>query len=175
MEKCLICGEELNLFSKDPITGVLCFNCYQKQSEEWRNTIIANKDNPEKIRELIEEIITEQDEEQNNEKINLSNTQQSIENSEENLEENSEEDEKIENTPPIIEEKFYFSPDMSEEEIYNLINERVRILDKMRFYTQIKDIKETPEFIMLDIIRHQLEVIINQNQLIIKKLLNGEK
>jgi len=58
-EKCIICESELNLFSKEPITEILCFNCFQNQDDSWKRKIKKFRNQPEKIKELIDEI-TEQ-------------------------------------------------------------------------------------------------------------------
>lgn len=79
-EKCIICESELNLFSKEPITEILCFNCFQNQDDSWKKKIKKFRNQPEKIKELIDEI-TEQnqaDEKAEKKKQETSETKDSV-------------------------------------------------------------------------------------------------
>ena len=44
------------------------------------------------------------------------------------------------------------------------------ILNKMKYFAQVEKIEDNYQMVLLDMIRHQLEVIINQNELLLRAL-----
>lgn len=186
---CLICGQPINLFSKDPFTDSICFACFQQQPLDWQEKVKAGKNDPVLVQYLLNLIIPGQSEQVLFEPVSvepiLTPTPSSAVPTEEPLlviesvaELDSEKKSKkmgkkvknggTEDAIPAWAEDFYYQPGMGENEIRALINQRVFILNKMKYFTQVEKVEDNFQIVLLDMIRHQLEVIINQNELLLR-------
>lgn len=180
-EECYICGETLDLFSKDTFTGQLCHFCFNKQPIEWQENIKSHKNDHDYIQGMMKELkektiaetrIESEGEEKVSEKEILSpkKNELKVKTKKSSKKKTSVSDLNEESVPLPKEERLYFHKDMENEEIESLIQHRVFIMEKMKYFADIQDIKDTHETALLDMIRHQMEILINQNELIIREL-----
>ncbi len=263
LENCKICGQSLNLFSKDRYTGQLCFSCFQAQAPEWQKEVADSQNNQEALRHLLEKVIptettsaagqglgdgdpagesalapepdfflTPHPTQRKHRKPRVSSSRKSeisdpaesapepasvleknieigaetptvfppketkigdemiistggdrIENVSTELPSNehrhySEEGSGIaqdeaydkELIPPPCQEHTYYESDMGDDAIEKMIDQRLFIMERMKYYAEIPNIEENYQLVQLDMIRHQLAVMINQNELIIRLL-----
>jgi len=186
---CLICGQPINLFSKDPYTDSICFACFQNQSAEWRESVEKNKNNPALIQELLDRILplksasespepavppADQPETKHQPTAQASALPEPepTGDGEEKLKRGAKKASrsKTRDSVPEWADDFYYQPGMDDHSIRSLIDHRVFILNKMKYFAQVEKIEENYQMVLLDMIRHQLEVIINQNELLLRAL-----